>query len=82
MERHAAAGVSRVRLGDAAQLIDAASDSRQSLARFLGVLESIPAELGEALTARYFSHVEARRDLNERDGVTIEAIGAGAGVAA
>ena len=75
VERHAAAGISRVRLADAARLIEAGGDSRQSLTRFLSVLESIPAELGEALTARYFSHVEARRDLTERDGVTVEAVG-------
>ena len=74
VERHAVAGVSRVRLADAGALVAARGDSRQSLARFLDVLESIPAELGEALTARYFSHVEARQDLTERGGVTIETI--------
>ena len=73
VERHAVAGLSRVRLADAGGLLDAARDSRQSLVRFLGVLEALPAELAEALTARYFSHVERRTDLNERDAVTIEA---------
>ncbi len=67
VERNAVAGLSRVRLADAGRLLDASSDSRQSLARFLGVLERLPAELGEALTARYFAHVEMRRDLAEPD---------------
>ena len=74
VERHAVAGVSRVRLAEAGALMAARGDGRQSLARFLEVLESIPAELGEALTARYFSHVETRRELTERGGVTIETI--------
>ena len=73
VERHAVAGLSRVRLADAGELLDTPGDGRQSLVRFLAVLEALPIGLAETLTARYLSHVETRRELTERDAVTIEA---------
>lgn len=61
LSRLAAAGVSRVRLAEASALVKSERNDRQSLNRFLGVLEQLPDELATELTARYFTHVESRQ---------------------
>lgn len=62
LSRLAAAGLSRVRLAEAASLMDTSRAQRQTLTRFLKILESLPDELATELSARYFTHVEQRSD--------------------
>lgn len=60
--RLATAGLSRIRLADVENLLSGAS-KRQSMDKFLGVLERIPTDLTTALTATYFTHSELQRSL-------------------
>lgn len=69
----ATAGLSRVRLADAAELLDSSRDSRQSLKKFLHVLEELPGKLGTALTAAYFTHTEVKHSL---ESATVQIISA------
>ncbi len=61
--RLATAGISRVRLASARNLLESGRGKRQSLKTFSIVLENIPAELGSALSATYFTHTESQRNL-------------------
>jgi len=70
LSRLAAAGLSRVRLAEASSLVDINRQQRQSLARFLGILESLPNELSVELSARYFTHVDQRSDFGAGATVT------------
>ena len=63
LSRASMAGISRIRLADARALLDSGPGNRQSLAKFLEILERTPAELATLLTGHYFSHVETRREL-------------------
>jgi len=67
LARAAMAGVSRIRLANARALIDADSATRQSLPKFLEILERVPAELGSLLTAHYFTHTETRSKVGVPD---------------
>lgn len=63
LKRLASAGLSRVRLADPDSLISSERDSRQSLQRFLRVLQQVPASMADAITAQYFTHTEAGQQL-------------------
>ena len=63
LSRLAISGLSRVQLADPQQLIEARKDARQNLARLLGVLENLPAEMADILSATYFLHVPATTQL-------------------
>ncbi len=65
MTRLAAAGLSRVRLAEASSLVNTDRSQRQSLNRFLGVLETLPDQLSTELTTRFFTHVESRSELGQ-----------------
>ena len=67
--RAAMSGVSRVRLADARALLRTGAGQRQSLAKFLEILEALPAELTTLLSAQYFTHTEARRKLGGPEGI-------------
>ena len=59
----ATAGLSRVRLADVQDLLDSDPARRQSLKKFLYVLENIPFDLASALTAAYFTHTDVPKSL-------------------
>ncbi|MFK7853436.1 MAG: circularly permuted type 2 ATP-grasp protein [Granulosicoccus sp.] len=65
LSRLAISGLSRVRLADPDALLMAKKDSRQNLPKFLGVLESLPDNMAELLSATYFSHVETSQQLSD-----------------
>ena len=65
--RNAWAGLSRVRLADARSLLGAGATNRQSLGKFLEILERLPEETATLLTAHYFSHVEIAHRLDTPD---------------
>ena len=60
--RLATAGLSRIRLAEVETLLSGSS-TRQTMDKFLGVLERIPVDLSTALTATYFTHSELQRSL-------------------
>ena len=67
LTRAATAGLSRVRLTDVRALVEEGPDARrsrrQSLGKFLEILQSLPNELSSLLTGHYFTHVEIRRQV-------------------
>jgi len=63
LNRLASAGLSRVRLADPERLISSERDARQSLQRFLRVLQQLPASTADAITAQYFTHTETLQQL-------------------
>lgn len=63
LARIAVAGLSRVRLADAGKLMHSGANNRQTLGKFLEVLEALPGELSTLLTNQYFTHTEARREV-------------------
>jgi len=65
LARKAGTGLSRVRLAEAAGLMGAKANARQSLSRFLEVLARLPDELATSLTARYFTHVEPLSEVDK-----------------
>lgn len=65
LSRLAISGLSRVRLADPDALLGAKKDSRQNLTKFLGVLEGLPDDMAELLSATYFSHVESSQQLSD-----------------
>jgi len=65
LARKAGTGLSRVRLAEAAGLVTANAEARQSLSRFLDVLARLPDELATVLTSRYFTHVEAVSEVDK-----------------
>lgn len=65
LSRLAISGLSRVRLADPEALLGAKRDSRQNLPKFLGVLEGLPDNMAELLSATYFSHVESSQQLSD-----------------
>ncbi len=77
--RLATVGLSRVRLADVEMLINNGSD-RQTMEKFLKVLQQIPTDITTALTANYFTHTEVQRSLvrtslSEADSVSTGAHG-------
>ncbi len=60
--RLATVGLSRVRLADIEMLLAKGSE-RQTTETFLKVLEQIPIDITNALTATYFTHTEVQRSL-------------------
>jgi len=67
LARTATAGLSRVRLADAQALLRSGPGNRQSLAKFLEILEGQPSELTTLLTSQYFTHTESRRKFGGPD---------------
>ncbi len=65
LSRLAIASLSRVQLADPQQLITARKDARQNLSRLLSVLQSLPAQMADILSATYFSHVQPGTQLTE-----------------
>jgi len=65
LSRLSISGLSRVRLADPDALLSAKKDSRQNLTKFLGVLEGLPDNMAELLSATYFSHVESSQQLSD-----------------
>ena len=65
--RNAWAGLSRVRLADARSLLEAGANNRQSLGKFLEVLERLPEETATLLNAHYFRHVDVTHRLDTPD---------------
>ncbi|MBX2886534.1 MAG: circularly permuted type 2 ATP-grasp protein [Granulosicoccus sp.] len=63
LQRLASAGLSRVRLADPETLISSDRDARQSLQRFLRVLQQLPASLADTITSYYFTHTESLQQL-------------------
>jgi len=60
--RLATVGLSRVRLAEIESLLNSSS-TRQTTDEFLKILEDIPTELSNTLTATYFTHTEIQRSL-------------------
>ena len=67
LARNAWAGLSRVRLADARSLLRAGPANRQSLGKFLDVLERLPEETATLLNAHYFRHVDIAHRLDTPD---------------
>ncbi len=65
LKRLAFAGSSRVRLADIEPLLNAGNNSRQSLPKFLKVLEELPIRMTNAITKQYFTHTESRYDFGQ-----------------
>lgn len=65
LRRLTVSGLSRVRLADPAELLEARKDARQNLPRLLNVLEQLPRSIATVLAATYFSHVENTQQLAE-----------------
>lgn len=65
LARLAFSGLSRIRLADTYALINAKRDARQSLPKFLTVLEGLPDSMAEVLSATYFTHVESSQQLSD-----------------
>lgn len=63
LNRLAVAGLSRVRLADPSSLLIEERDTRQSLQKFLRVLQDLPTAMADAITALYFTHTESRQTL-------------------
>lgn len=58
-------GLSRVQLAEPFVLLGAKKDARQNLPRLLSVLERLPEEMADILSATYFLHVETGQQLSE-----------------
>ncbi|MEM7257568.1 MAG: circularly permuted type 2 ATP-grasp protein [Pseudomonadota bacterium] len=67
LNRLAVAGLSRVRLADPDQLLSDERDARQSLQKFLRVLQDLSASMADAVTAQYFTHTETRHQLAQNN---------------
>jgi uncharacterized circularly permuted ATP-grasp superfamily protein/uncharacterized alpha-E superfamily protein len=63
LNRLAVAGLSRVRLADPQQLLSEERDARQSLQKFLRVLQELSASMADAITSQYFTHTETSYQL-------------------
>jgi len=72
LSRVAVAGLSRVRLADASALLAAGPGNRQSLSKFLDILEALTGELNSQLTHHYFTHTEAQRKVGAADAHALE----------
>ena len=69
LNRLAVAGLSRVRLADPDQLLKEDRDARQSLQKFLRVLQDLSASMTNAITSQYFTHTELRHQLGRNSSV-------------
>lgn len=65
LKRLAFTGSSRVRLAEMESLLNAGNNSRQSLPKFLKVLEELPTKMTNAITKQYFTHTESRYDFGQ-----------------
>lgn len=65
LSRLTISGLSRVQLADPHNLLTAQKNARQNLARLLSVIEFLPEQMADLLSANYFSHVEAVQQLSE-----------------
>lgn len=59
------AGLSRVRLAEPHELLQNHSQQRQSLKKFIMIIEEITAKISTSLSATYLTHTEAPTSLNE-----------------
>jgi uncharacterized circularly permuted ATP-grasp superfamily protein/uncharacterized alpha-E superfamily protein len=74
LNRLAVAGLSRVRLADPEQLLNTDKDVRQSLQKFLRVLQDLSASMTNAITAQYFTHTETRQQIGPANVVSVDSI--------
>ncbi len=65
LSRLAIASLSRVQLADPEQLISARKDARQNLTKLLNVLQNLPAQMADILSATYFSHVQHGKQISD-----------------
>jgi uncharacterized alpha-E superfamily protein len=81
LNRLAVAGLSRVRLADPQQLLSDDRDARQSLQKFLRVLQELSGSMADAITSQYFTHTEVIHQLAGNSPATIpaESVQPGAG---
>jgi len=65
-----AAGLSRLRLVEPGDLLDHQPNQRQSLKKFVMILEEIIAKISTSLSASYFTHTATPTDLNQATLIT------------
>ena len=63
LSRLSISSLSRVQLAEPGQLLSASKESRQTLTRLLNVLQAMPVQMADILTANYFSHVQTGQQL-------------------
>lgn len=72
LSRLSISSLSRVQLADPEQLLNSAKESRQTLTRLLNVLQGMPAQMADILTANYFSHVQTGQQLADLSPVAVD----------